>query len=98
MTRVYGHSPKNRLRKEVPSMKICTAAIGSLTHAINAQRALSDAGIHGDIVKLDASMTRRGCAYGVEFPCEQGRTVRSVMNAKKINVSNYFGGSGGTLL
>ena len=77
-------------------MKICTAAIGSLTHTIGAQRALSEAGIHGTIVKLDASMTRRGCAYGVEFACEDGRAVRSVMNANKISVSNYFGGSGGT--
>ena len=79
-------------------MKICTAAIGSLTYAIKAQRALRDAGIDGDIVKLDASMTRRGCAYGVEFPCDHGLTVRSIMNAEKINVSNYIGGNGGTLL
>ena len=79
-------------------MKICTAAIGSLTSAIKAQRALAQAGIAGDIVKLDASMTRRGCAYGVEFPCEEGRSVRTIMNAEKITVSNYINGNGGTLL
>lgn len=79
-------------------MKICTAAIGSLTYAIKAQRALAQAGIAGDIVKLDASMTRRGCAYGVEFPCEEGRSVRAIMNAEKITVSSYINGNGGTLL
>lgn len=79
-------------------MKICTAAIGSLTNAIKAQRALSEAEIEGTIVKLDASMTRKGCAYGVEFRCERIKAVRAVMNAENINVSNYFQGSGGTLV
>lgn len=79
-------------------MKICTAAIGSLTNAIQAQHALSDAGIDGSIVKLDASITRKGCAYGVEFSCDQLRSVRAVMSAKKIKVSNYLNGIGGTLL
>ena len=79
-------------------MNICTAAIGSLTYAIKAQRALEQGGIGGEIVKLDASMTRRGCAYGVEFPCELQREVRAIMNAEKITVNSYINGGGGTLL
>ena len=94
----YGHGLVKRLGKEVSNMNICTAAIGSLTYAIKAQRALDQGGIGGEIVKLDASMTRRGCAYGVEFPCELQREVRAIMNAEKITVNSYINGGGGTLL
>ena len=91
----YGHGLVKRLGKEVSNMNICTAA---LTYAIKAQRALEQGGIGGEIVKLDASMTRRGCAYGVEFPCELQREVRAIMNAEKITVNSYINGGGGTLL
>lgn len=79
-------------------MKQCTAALGSLTYAIKAQRALAQEGIPCEIVKLDSSMTRRGCAYGVEFSCSDQRSVRTVMNAEKITVSNYINNGGGTIL
>ncbi len=79
-------------------MKICTAAIGSLTQAIKGERALAQANINGKIVKLDSSMTRRGCAYGIEFSCEDGRAVRAIMSTEKINVNSYINGGGGLLL
>lgn len=79
-------------------MKSCTAAIGSLTVAMKAQSALSDAGIGGRIVKLDPSMTRRGCAYGIEYPCEDHKAVRSAFNAAKISVSSYIKGGGGEMI
>jgi len=79
-------------------MKNCTAAIGSLTYAIKAQRALEQAGFFGNIVKLNASMTRRGCAYGLEFHCEDMRAVRAIINTESIPVSSYINGGGGTLL
>ena len=47
-------------------MKSCTAAIGSLTLAMKAKSALDAAGIYCTIVKLDPTMTKRGCAYGLE--------------------------------
>ena len=86
------------LGKEVANMKQCTAAIGSLTYAIKAKRALEQAGLVGNIVKLNASMTRRGCAYGLEFHCEDQRAVRAVMNAQSIPVTDYINGGGGTIL
>ncbi|MBR4873707.1 MAG: DUF3343 domain-containing protein [Clostridia bacterium] len=79
-------------------MKQCTAALGSLTYAIKAQRALVQAGLGCEIVKLDATMTRRGCAYGVEFSCADHRAVRAVMSREQIPVTHYINGSGGTLL
>ena len=79
-------------------MKQCTAALGSLTYAIKAHRALSQSGIPCEIVKLDASMTRRGCAYGIEFSCSDHRSVRTVMSNEQITVSRYINGSGGELI
>ena len=79
-------------------MKSCTAAIGSLTLAMKAQSVLSDKGLESKIVKLDPSMTRRGCAYGIEYPCEIHNAVRSAFNTANISVSSYLKGGGGEMI
>lgn len=79
-------------------MKSCTAAIGSLTLAMKAHSVLSSAGIEGKIVKLDPSVTRRGCAYGIEYACENHKAVRSAFNTAKISVSTYIKGGGGEMI
>ena len=79
-------------------MNFCTAAIGSLTYTIKAQRALEKSGIRSHIVKLNASMTRRGCAYGLEFSMQDLKAVRAIMNQEKISVASYINGGGGELL
>lgn len=78
--------------------KICTASIGSLTHAMKGQKLLAEVGIAGKIVKLDAGKTRKGCAYGIEFSCSELRSARSVLGAAHLPVSEYFSGGGGELL
>ncbi len=77
---------------------ICTASLGSLTYAIKGQKALEEAGISGKIVKLDATKTRRGCSYGIEFPCDKIKRVRSVFSSSHLPVSGYQNGRGGVLL
>ena len=79
-------------------MKSCTAAIGSITLAMKAHSALTGAGINGKIVKLDPSMTRRGCAYGIEYSCDDHKAVRSAFNTAKISVSSYIKGGGGEMI
>ena len=75
-------------------MKLCTASLNSLTYAIKAQKELAGAGIHAKVVKLDASMSRRGCTYGVEFDCANGRAVRSTLAGARIPVTGYHNGGG----
>lgn len=75
----------------------CTAALVSLTYAMKAQKALSAAGLHSDIVKLDSSRTRRGCAYGVQFRCEYSDNIRRVLQADGIGVRQYLEGGGETI-
>ena len=79
-------------------MKSCTATIGSLTLAMKAKSALDAASLYCKIVKLDPSMTRRGCAYGIEYDCENHKAVRSAFNTAKISVSSYIRGGGGEMI
>lgn len=73
------------------------AAIGSMTAAIKAQRALNAAGCHSEIVALSPSQTRRGCAFGIEYPKEIEGTVRRALRAAGIPVSEYLERNGNSL-
>lgn len=66
------------------------AAIGSMTAAIKAQRALTAAGISVEIVSLSPGETRRGCAYGIEYPLSQESQIRNALRAARISVSQYL--------
>ncbi len=79
-------------------MKPCTAAIGSLTIAMKALSVLEQADLSARIVKLDPSMTRKGCAYGIEYSCENHKAVRSAFNAANISASSYIKGGGGEMI
>lgn len=79
-------------------MDKCTAAIGSLTIALKAHSALDLAGLDNKVVKLEPSMTKKGCAYGIEFFCDDYKRVRSTFSANKISASTYLKGTGGTLI
>lgn len=72
----------------------CTAVVGSLTIAMKAQKALSAAAIPATVVKLDSSVTKRGCAYGLEYSCNQDGNVHAVMNSSGIKVARYVNGGG----
>lgn len=72
----------------------CTAVIGSLTTAMKAQRALTSSAIRATVVKLDSSVTNRGCAYGLEYDCNQDANVRAVMNSQDIKVTRFVNGGG----
>ncbi len=74
-----------------------TAAMASLTYAMKSQRILSASGLHSDIVKLDSSRTRRGCAYGLRFDREQSDRVRRVLKEGGVTVREYITGGGDLL-
>lgn len=77
---------------------LCTAAIGSLTHAMKGQRLLDDLGIAAKIVKLDAGRTKKGCSYGIEFACSELKRARAALGAAHLPISAYLDGGGGELL
>lgn len=79
-------------------MNRCTAAMSSLTHCMRAQRLLLSEGLESTIVKLDSSLTKKGCAYGIEFSCNLKREVRSILSRANLSVSQYIDEGGGVPL
>ena len=79
-------------------MNRCTAAMSSLTHCMRAQRLLLSEGLESTIVKLDSSLTKKGCAYGIEFSCNLKREVRSILSRANLPVSQYIDAGGGVPL
>ena len=74
------------------SYKNCTAALGTMTAAQKAQRALASAAIPTGLTKLDSS-SRRGCVWGVSFSCNQKENVKSVLSAAGIAVRAWGDGN-----
>ena len=68
----------------------CVAALGSVTLAIKAQRSLAAIGIKSDIISLPAKATRRGCGFGLTFPCAEEGAVRRSLRAARIPISQYL--------
>ena len=73
------------------------AVIGSMTAAIKAQRALAGVDVSAHVVSLSPKDSRRGCAYGLEFPAELEGAVRFVLRRDRIPVVEFLQ-KGGTPL
>ena len=77
------------------SPKNTIAAIGAMTAAIKAQRALESAGIPAQVVSLSPAETRHGCAYGVSYAADRHSSARQALRLAHVSVSEYLqkGGS-----
>lgn len=71
-------------------MNTCIATIPSLNICIKAQKALNENAIYCKIVSIDPKLTRRGCAYGIEFSCSAERNVKSVLRRAGIFPSQFL--------
>ena len=71
-------------------MNTCIATAASLNIAIKMQKILADNGIFSKISSLDPSVSRKGCAYGIEFPCSEEKTVKIILKKAKIYPSQYI--------
>lgn len=81
------------LEKEVENMnnnRSCSAAIGSVTQAMRAGRALAGAAIPTTVIKFEESgRSTGGCVYGVTFACSQINNVRVVLEQERIRVKQW---------
>lgn len=68
----------------------CVGALGTMTVALQATRALAKHGIFAEVIGLAASETKRGCAYGISFDCAALDTVRAALKTEEITVSQYL--------
>ncbi len=71
-------------------MNTCIATISSLNLSIKAQKALASEKIYSKIVSIDPKLTKKGCAYGIEFACSEERTVRTILHRAGIFPSQFI--------
>ena len=68
--------------------RVCSAEIGSVTQAMKAQATLAKAAIPTEVIKSESS-SRRGCIYGISYPCAHASNVRTILRAEKIGVRHW---------
>lgn len=71
-------------------MNVCIATIPSLNICIKAQKVLAENVIFCKIVSIDPRLTKRGCAYGIEFSCSEERNVKSILRRAGIHTSQII--------
>lgn len=71
-------------------MNVCIATIPSLNICIKAQKVLAENAIFCKIVSIDPRLTKRGCAYGIEFSCSEERNVKSILRRAGIHTSQII--------
>jgi len=62
-------------------MNKCVFAIGSVTYAMRAQRALADSSVPSKVVKTKNEQRGRGCTYGVEVDCMYKNTAIRLLDS-----------------
>ena len=65
-------------------MNTCIATLTSLNLCIKAQRILSSEAIFCKVVSVDPRLTRRGCAYGIEFARTELQRVNQILKSHGI--------------
>ena len=68
------------------SRQQCTAVLGAMTKAMQAERILAQASIRASVVKVSSSSHANGCVYGIVYPCNQDKLIREVLGRSGIKV------------
>ena len=68
----------------------CLAVMGSMTHALRAQKMLAGAAVRAEVVKADSAHTHRGCAYALSYPCSHENNVRAILSSAGIRVRDFY--------
>lgn len=69
---------------------MCIASVKSMTYALKAKRALASYYINSEIIKLDSSITKNGCAYGVKFDCINLYSAENALKSQNIKYSQIL--------
>ncbi len=63
---------------------MCVASTRTVTAAQMAMKALAREGISSELVSIDPSVTKNGCAFGISFSCSDEEKVRRILNKEKV--------------
>ncbi len=73
---------------------MCVATVASMTLAVKGRDALTARGIQAAVVGVDPSLTKRGCAYGIRFPCARRGAAERILRQRGIAWGTILGGEG----
>ena len=68
----------------------CTAVLGGMTKAMQAERVLQAATIHAHMTKVSSSTQAKGCVYGVTYPCSQTPLVKEILAHAGLGVRHFM--------
>ncbi len=68
----------------------CKVELASLTEAMKIQSALAKRAIPAEVIKLESSSAKKGCAYGLEFSCGQINNVRALLDGTGTRVKRWI--------
>lgn len=70
----------------------CLLALPSVTYAMRASELLKNYGIDSRVLSLDPSMTKKGCANGIETDCKNLLRAKNILLDRNIPISEIRGG------
>ena len=70
-------------------MKKTIITLSSVTYAMKAKRQLSRIGIRSELIKVDSSKSKKGCAYGLELPTDSFYDVIAELRRCGFDYSAY---------
>lgn len=71
---------------------MCIATVKSMTYALKAKRALGAYYINSEVIKLDSSATKNGCAYGIKFDCINLYAAENALKSNNIRYTQILTG------
>ena len=71
----------------------CIIAVKLQTYASRGGRILRSVGIPCEIVNIDPSLTRHGCAHGLRVPADRCTEARAALEKHKLSYGDIIGGS-----
>ena len=72
------------MRNNTKTREECIAVIGSITQAMHAQKVLVGSLIRTELIKVDSSVTGRGCAYALLYPCSMDQALQRTLQDASI--------------
>lgn len=71
-------------------MKTTIAAINSMNICIHAHKILAENGYYSKIISLDPALTKKGCAYGLEFSASEEGKIKNILRHANVPVSQFI--------
>lgn len=70
---------------------MCIATMKTQTAALRGKRVLERQGIWASVVSLDASLTEKGCAYGLSFYCASAAAAKKALESGGVGYGVIIG-------